>query len=139
MGDRHPLIEGLFAVLPEPGSAWPADEREKWFHAAGAVFGLLYQDSEADDDDEEPAPERRPQAPKEVNGHPLGETPTRTKVLRAMQGGARRLRDIVNQTGESYQTVASCLQNMARNGIVNRTDVGMYEIATTESPSSGAP
>ncbi len=39
----HPLIQGLVATLPEPGSAWSDEEREEWLNAAKSNFALIYK------------------------------------------------------------------------------------------------
>lgn len=37
----HPLIQGLFQMLPEEGP-WPSEEREDWVAAAKVNFQLVY-------------------------------------------------------------------------------------------------
>lgn len=39
----HPLLDGLFAALPEVGSAWAEEDREAWTRAALANFSLVYK------------------------------------------------------------------------------------------------
>jgi len=41
---KHPVIDGLILMLPEPGSVWPAAQREEWLSAWKAVLPLLYKD-----------------------------------------------------------------------------------------------
>lgn len=41
--DLHPLIEGLVATLPEPGSEWDEDDRDAWLTAAKSNFALIYE------------------------------------------------------------------------------------------------
>ncbi|MXY88896.1 MAG: hypothetical protein F4Y92_08575 [Dehalococcoidia bacterium] len=41
--DLHPLIQGLVATLPEPGSAWSDEERQEWLNAAKSNFALIYK------------------------------------------------------------------------------------------------
>lgn len=41
--DLHPLIEGLVATLPKPGTEWDDEEREAWLTAAKSNFALIYE------------------------------------------------------------------------------------------------
>lgn len=54
---KHPVIEGLILMLPEPGTVWPASQREEWMSAWKAVLPLLYRDTPANDS--RVAPEER--------------------------------------------------------------------------------
>ena len=38
----HPVIAGLFAVLPPAGSNWPEAERVKWLATAQAAIEMVY-------------------------------------------------------------------------------------------------
>jgi hypothetical protein len=42
--DRHSLIVGLFAILPEDGAEFTTEQRERWFHLAEAIFAVIYDD-----------------------------------------------------------------------------------------------
>ena len=42
-GKLHPLIQGLVATLPEPGSEWDEDDRNAWLTAAKSNFALIYE------------------------------------------------------------------------------------------------
>ncbi len=39
---ENSTIDGLFALLPPPGSIWPKERREQWLAAAAAILGLIY-------------------------------------------------------------------------------------------------
>lgn len=41
---KHPVIDGLILMLPEPGTVWPAVQREEWLSAWKAILPLLYKD-----------------------------------------------------------------------------------------------
>lgn len=40
--NRHPLMDALIAELPELGSVWPKEQRQKWLSAATAILDLVY-------------------------------------------------------------------------------------------------
>lgn len=40
---QHPFVRGLIQSLPEIGSEWPQEAREKWARAALAAFDLIYE------------------------------------------------------------------------------------------------
>lgn len=42
-GSDHPLLQGLFETLPEPGTVWSDEERREWLDAAEKIFGLVYK------------------------------------------------------------------------------------------------
>jgi hypothetical protein len=46
LGDLHPFFRGLLDTLPEPGTPWPPDQRERWLETARNIFFLLYPDSD---------------------------------------------------------------------------------------------
>jgi hypothetical protein len=54
---KHPVIDGLILMLPDPGSVWPAEKREEWLAAWKSVLPLLYKDEPRNDT--RPAPEER--------------------------------------------------------------------------------
>jgi hypothetical protein len=39
---NHPLIEGLFEILPPPHAVMRKEDREKWLKAAAGIFDILY-------------------------------------------------------------------------------------------------
>lgn len=41
---RSTLLKGLFETLPETGSAFPQEKREKWLQLAGLAMEMLYTD-----------------------------------------------------------------------------------------------
>ncbi len=45
---KHPVIDGLIQMLPEPGTVWSASKREGWLNAWKAVLPMLYQDEPED-------------------------------------------------------------------------------------------
>jgi hypothetical protein len=53
---RHPLIEGLFTMLPVGGSFTPAQQR-RWLEAAKVNLALVYGNSEADSANDHAHPE----------------------------------------------------------------------------------
>lgn len=55
-GQNHPLVQLLVNSLPDPGSAWPKGERQKWVKLAEAAFDVVYLD-----DPKASAPTERPQ------------------------------------------------------------------------------
>jgi hypothetical protein len=42
----HPFFRGLLEALPEPGNAWPQEQRDQWLETARHIFALLYTDIE---------------------------------------------------------------------------------------------
>lgn len=40
---QHPFIRGLIQTLPEVGTPWPTEAREKWAKAALAAFDVIYE------------------------------------------------------------------------------------------------
>ena len=44
--ERHPLIEGLIATLPQAETRWTLEERRKWLQAAANIFDLIFTDDE---------------------------------------------------------------------------------------------
>ncbi len=45
---KHPAIDGLVSLLPEPGTEWAATKRQEWLNAWAAVLPLLYKDDPKD-------------------------------------------------------------------------------------------
>jgi hypothetical protein len=45
---KHPAIDGLIALLPQPGTIWPAAQRQDWLNAWTAILPLLYKDGPKD-------------------------------------------------------------------------------------------
>jgi hypothetical protein len=39
---RHPLIQGLLAALPDPGSPFPAEDRETWLKTLDMNLSVIY-------------------------------------------------------------------------------------------------
>lgn len=44
--DLDPIIAGLLARLPKPGSKWPKAQREVWLQLFKGSFDLIYEDNE---------------------------------------------------------------------------------------------
>ncbi|MGI8808179.1 MAG: hypothetical protein ACR2KK_10120 [Acidimicrobiales bacterium] len=58
---RHPLIQGLLAVLPEPGTDFPADDRQMWLTTLQNSLEFIYgrtprQETQAADGQGSPRP-----------------------------------------------------------------------------------
>ncbi len=41
---EHPLIQGLFQLLPPIGTSWPENKRQEWLTLAGTIFKVLYSE-----------------------------------------------------------------------------------------------
>jgi len=57
---RHPAIAGLISLLPEPGTVWPAKQRQEWLSAWTAVLPLLYEDESTRKSDSDELKAERP-------------------------------------------------------------------------------
>lgn len=44
--ELHPFITGLLKTLPEPETEWTIAGRVKWLQTASGIFGLIYTDTE---------------------------------------------------------------------------------------------
>jgi hypothetical protein len=44
----HPLVTGMFQMLPAAGATWPTAKREAWLSAARGIFEVLYELPEGD-------------------------------------------------------------------------------------------
>jgi hypothetical protein len=53
---KHPLIQGLLAVLPEPGEEFPAEERELWLKTLDMNLSFIYGRATKKPEPEAPTP-----------------------------------------------------------------------------------
>lgn len=123
--ERHPIIEGLNASLPEPGAAWPKVQRQLWLNAAAACFDLIYRDEEPSakvdpkiaqepeaetrrtPEPKQPASRRRPQSKRTRQPSP---TASQVEEMRALYEGGETVASVAKATGYAETSVRRALQ-----------------------------
>ena len=51
LDQMHPLIAGLFRMLPDEDESFPAKKRRQWLAAARVNLALIWGEEDEDDDD----------------------------------------------------------------------------------------